>query len=350
MKIAIDCRMIGSGGIGSYISALLPYFIKNNECFLFGKKNQIELYKNFSGVKTYIYEENCFSLREMFKFPEELKKEINSCDIYYSPYCNIPGGIKIPVFTTIHDVVFLDVKGLASKTGTIIRKFFYKRAVKHSKAIFTVSNFSKERIIHHLKCRKPIICTYNALPDWFAGGSAVTSESKKDVILFVGNIKKHKGLSILLDAFIMAKNKGLKEKLVIVGNKDNFRTKDEEIFEKIEKAPQNSVEFTGKISDEELKNLYKSSKVLVQPSLYEGFGMPPLEAMNLGTHVILSDIEVFKEIYEKFPVTYFENKNSDSLCEKLLKINEITSKKLELPKIYSFERTYEIIINTLENK
>ncbi len=367
MKIAIDIRMTDSGGIGSYLSALLPYFIKENQCVLLGTKEQLEPYKT-ENCRLLEYNEKCFSIKEMYSFPKNLLKEINECDVYYSPYCNIPGGIKIPVFTTIHDVVFLDVPGLAGKAGTLIRKYFYMRACKKSKAVFTVSNFSAERIQYHLKRalkNTPVICTYNALPDWFkdettnksAGSAAVSMGAasqqpapKDDVILFVGNIKKHKGLSTLLTAFLQAKKKGLSSKLVIVGNRDNFRTADNSIFEKIETAPEGSVIFTGKVNQEKLKETYQKARVLVQPSFYEGFGMPPLEALSLGTHVILSDIPVFREIYKDFPVTFFETGNASSLEEKLLKLDEICSTKLEIPEIYSFSRTYSIIHKTLEEK
>ena len=352
MKLAIDCRMTNSGGVGSYLNALLPYLTKKNECLLLGNKSELEKFKS---EKTEILnlETKTFSLKELFAFPKEILEKINGCDIYYSPYFNVPGritgGIKIPVFTTIHDVVFLDVPGLASKSGTIIRKFFYKYAVFKSKKIFTVSEFSKERINHHLKCKKPVVVTYNAVPDWFYGKDDSNSEEEKeDSILFVGNIKKHKGLSVLVDAFKIAKKKGFDLTLKIVGNSENFRTADENIFKKISEAPKNSILFTGRISDEELKNLYRKTKRLVQPSFYEGFGMPPLEAMSLGTKAIISDIPVFKEIYRDFPVTFFKTGNCNDLAEKLLSIKDENDEIKEFPQIYSFEKTAEIIQKTLE--
>ncbi len=353
MKLAIDCRMTNSGGVGSYLNALLPYLTKKNECLLLGNKDELE---KFESEKTEILNlaTKTFSLKELFAFPKKILKKINSCDIYYSPYFNVPGritgGIKIPVFTTIHDVVFLDVPGLASKTGTIIRKFFYKYAVFKSKKIFTVSEFSKERIIHNLKCKKTVVVTYNAVPGWFyEKDSESNSETEKEnSILFVGNIKKHKGLSVLVDAFKIAKEKGFDLTLKIVGNSENFRTADENIFKKISEAPKNSILFTGRISDKELKELYRKTKRLVQPSFYEGFGMPPLEAMSLGTKAIISDIPVFREIYKDFPVTFFKAGDCNDLAKKLLSIKNENDEIKEFPQIYSFEKTAEIIQKTLE--
>ena len=174
--------------------------------------------------------------------------------------------------------------------------------------------------------------------------------TKTDSILFVGNIKKHKGLKILLDAFEKAQKQGLNSKLVIVGNKDNFRTGDEETVERLNNFPTEKIEFTGRITNEKLRELYASSLVLVQPSLYEGFGIPPLEAMVMGTPAIISDIPVFKEIYKDFPVEFYSAQNSDELCQKLLEA-EKSPKKIELGELarkYSYRKSAERIENSLQ--
>ena len=350
MKLAIDCRMLGSGGIGSYLAALLPFFVKEYECTLFGN---VELIKKYAGKGNYSVVEclvPTFSIQEMLAFPSVLKKLINSCDYYYTPYCNIPGGIKIPIFSTIHDVVFLDVTGLSGKLGTMARKWFYQHAVNKSCKVFTVSNFSKERIQAHLKTKvEQIITTYNALPQWFYQDVNISIQ-KENYILFVGNIKKHKGLNTLLDAFKIILSRGIETKLMIVGNSENFRTGDSEIWQQIASCPKDSVVFTGRITDSELKEIYAKAKVLVQPSLYEGFGMPPLEALNLDTDVVLSDIPVFKEIYKDFPVTFFKCQDAVDLAQKLLdNWDNFGQYTISVPEKYSFEKTFEIIKANLYN-
>lgn len=345
MKLAIDCRMLGSGGIGTYLQSLIPFFIKEHDCILLLKSNDIEKYCNFSNARLIPCDIPTFSIREMFFFPKKLLSEINRCDAFYSPYCNIPGGIKIPVYTTIHDVVFLDIKGLSGKIGTCIRKYFYQHAINRSECIFTVSDFSKQRIEHHLKLRKkPATVTYNAVPSWFLDDKE-PDISKTETILYVGNIKKHKGLHTLISAYTQCLSRGFSGKLIIVGNNSNFRTSDDSFTERIEELQDNII-FTGKISDSELKNYYAQAKLLIQPSLYEGFGMPPMEALLSGTNVVLSDIPVFKEIYRTLPVTFFQTENPEDLAQKIM-----DSYNLPVPVIsdnpYSFERTYTIINTAL---
>ncbi len=347
MKLFIDCRMLGSGGIGTYLESILPYLISKYECTLlcYNKQNsQLTNYKDKVSILN--TEIKCFSIKELFFFPNYLRKTINSCDIFYSPYCNIPSGIKIPIYSTIHDIVFLDLKGLTSTTGTIIRKFFYQHAINKSKAIFTVSKFSAERIRAKLNVRNtPLIVTYNSVPISIMNNNELTAVEKENFILFVGNIKKHKGLSTLLDALVLVRSKGLNIKLAIVGNSENFRSGADEIINKINNIKDGSIIFTGKISDTKLQEYYKKAKLLIQPSLYEGFGMPPMEALYSGTNVIISDIPVFKEIYGQLPVTFFKVEDADNLASKIIEMIDRPAPPSPLPDLYSFEKTSKIIMD-----
>ena len=348
MKIAVDARMLGPGGIGTYIASLLPYFLEKNECFIFGDGSAISPFGKYENAETAECRVKTFSLAERFAFPRELCKKINSCDVYYTPYCNIPSGIKIPVFSTIHDVVFLDVHGLASKAGVAARKYFYQRAIDRSRAVFTVSEFSRDRIRATLDCKNlPIVVTYSAIPTWFfSKPSQVVHKIRQ--LLFVGNIKKHKGLSVLLDALKKARKKGFDMPLVIAGNADNFRTRDTTVAREIASLPEGAVRFTGRISDAELSELYRTSTLLVQPSLYEGFGLPPLEALSLGTKALISDIPVFKEIYEGFPVAFFKSGDSDDLAEKLIACANDTAPLPPFSDRYSYKKSADIILTALD--
>ncbi len=334
--------MSGKSGIGTFLDEIIKEFKKSNhEFFLFGGKEG-----NPCNIKP-------FSLKESLFFPHKFLKEINACDIYFSPYCNVPSGIKIPIYTTIHDVVFLDVKGLSNHLGILARKFFYMRAVRKSKIIFTVSNFSRERITETLGCKKEKICVvYNGLPSYLEEN--VSECQKNNTILFIGNIKKHKGLSILLEAFEkFYQIADEKPKLLIVGAKDNFRTKDNSVASKIVQINQKfpySVEFTGFVEDDKLKEFLCHARILVQPSLYEGFGIPPLQALFCGTKTVISDIPVFKEIYKDFPVIFFKSGDSNDLCEKMALAFRDKNPLGKIPNKYSYKNTANLILSKFEEK
>ncbi|MDR0402600.1 MAG: glycosyltransferase family 4 protein [Treponema sp.] len=353
MTITVDCRAIEEGsGIGVYLRECLPIFLDSeNRFLLIGSGEKLAVFAGCKNAEIIDCRIKPFSVREILFFGSGILTKINKTNLYYSPYFNIPGGITVPVYTTIHDIIFPDMPELTSTAGLAIRMWFYRRAFKRSKKIFTVSEFSKSRINFFSRTKVPVIVTHSAVRRHFLEG-LYSSVLKKHFILFVGNIKKHKGLNILLDAFLAARNEGLRHKLVIAGNRNNFRSKDKAFLKKLDSAG-TEVEFTGYLSNKALHGLLAETSLLVQPSLYEGFCLPPLEAMTAGTKVLLSDIPVFREIYGDFPVTFFRAGDSGDLKEKLFSLlRDQKPQSVSLPgnlaEKYSFEKTAGIILKELE--
>ncbi len=359
MKLAVDCRMYGKSGIGSFLAGVLP-FLCADEAFervllLAGPESlpllaaaaraygdRMELVS--CGIRT-------FSLRELLLFPLGITAQINACDCYFTPYCNIPSGIRIPVYSTIHDLVFLDFPGLTGRAGVFVRKCLYCYAVFRSKALFTVSEFSRGRILALLHCKKPVYVSCNGVPRFLeeakqAGRLDGWAEQKDAFVLFVGNIKAHKGLLTLLNAFPLFRAK-TGARLVIVGSAENFRTKDAET-ERLLAAGGGGITFTGHVSDEQLAVLLASARLLVQPSLYEGFGIPPLEAMYCGTKAVISDIPVFRELYGAFPVSFFRAGDAADLAAKMEAAWQDSSPLPPLPDSYSYKKAAAVIAEQLK--
>jgi glycosyltransferase involved in cell wall biosynthesis len=355
MTIAIDCRMINSSGVGVYLRGILPCLLRSpNDFMLMGNSAQLEFYKQNTNVSIIECDVKPFSLRELYFFPKKILEKINFSTLYYSPYFNIPSGIIIPIYTTIHDIIFPDMPELVSRTGLAARMWFYRRAYIESLIIFTVSNFSKSRIEYHLGTKKPIIVTYCAIqPFILSYRDNIRNVQKTETIVFIGNIKKHKGLDCLLEAFLSVKNEGLPHKLLIIGAKENFRSSDDSILKKIESVGNGDVAFTGFISDEELLKRLSEAALLVQPSLYEGFGFPPLEALVLGTRALISDIPVFKEIYEGFPVEFFRAGDAEDLKNKMMEIlctkKQISKKRTSKKSVFK-DQFYPVLSDELLNK
>lgn len=348
MRIAIDCRMLGSGGIGSYLCGLLPFFLAEHRCLLIADREHGSAFRSCPNAECCECDVPPFSLVELCFFPRGIAQKINGCDAYFTPYCNIPRGIRVPIFSTIHDIVFLDVPDLTSAFGRIVRRWFYQHAINRSRIVFTVSEFSRGRIMAKLRCKRPPVVTYNAAPAYLREPFPQPVE-KKDTVLFVGNIKRHKGLATLLAAYDRARAQGLSATLTIVGNAENFRTGDDETARQLADAAERGITFTGKISDKELTYMYAQARVLVQPSRYEGFGMPPLEAMTVGTEAIVSDIPVFREIYRDFPVTYFAEGDAADLAEKLLAVFRAPARSITVPAVYSYEKSAAIIMRCIQD-
>jgi len=354
MIIAVDCRMIDASGIGVYLRESLPWFLQSgNDFLLLGNSRRLHCFSSNANVKIIECDIKPFSLKEFFFFPLKTVRKINKADLYFSPFFNIPHSITIPVYITIHDIIFPDMPELSSKTGLATRMWFYRRAYKKAQKIFTVSEFSKSRIQHHLGTGKPVIVAHSAIqPMFLAYRANLKNVQKTQTIVFIGNIKKHKGLDLLLDTFSLAKNEGLPYSLVVIGAKENFRTADNTVLKKIESLS-SAVTFIGFISDEQVMERLSKAALLVQPSLYEGFCLPPLEAMVLGTHALISDIPVLKEIYSGFPVTFFRNGDLADLKEKMMEL--LFNKKLSSPVLsedlllkYTFKKTASVILEELK--
>lgn len=344
MKIAIDCRMINCTGIGTFLRGILPHFISilNVTWVLIGREKELIQYMS-SNVELIHCDISIFSLSELFLFPT---KRLNCCDAFFTPNYNIPGRIKVPIFSTIHDVLFLDCPELTNYIGKVLRKSAINRAVRISDVIFTVSNFSKGSIKLHTGTFKPIVVCYNGADDFrHVNTCRLRKPIRDDYFLYVGNIKPHKGLKILIDAYKRVENN---VKLVLIGNKDNFRTGDKRIIKDIEHlVDEKKVIFTGYVDRETLLSYYKFAKCLIQPSIYEGFGLPPLEAMYLDTPAIVSDIPVFKELYFDFPVTYFRSGDEIDLAEKMSSTFKSIRLNEQQKNLYSYQNTAKIIFSIL---
>ena len=344
-KIAIDCRMSDSGGIGTFLKSIVHEFVKDKDdaYLLIGDSEKL---KEFEGDNVEILQCDIpiFSVKEMFSFPV---KEINRCDLFFSPNYNLPGGIKVPVFSTIHDVIYLDLPQLTSRVGRIIRKAFVSRALKKSKGIFTVSEFSKSRINHHFRRTPPLTVCYNGIKPMFAQAESGLSKDG-GYFLYLGNVKPHKGLPTLLEAYRMALAKGCDRRLVIVGEYNSFKTGAEDLLRAVDDK-KDSITFTGKISDKDLLDVIINATALVQPSDYEGFGIPPLEAMSVGTPCIVSDIPVFKELYADFPVMFFPVNDAHALSDLLLKDYPRVALDESHKNRYSYRTAAGIIKNTIKN-
>lgn len=308
MKIAVDCRYLGKSGIGRVCQGILDNLdYSQNKFYLIGDKSKLQKYQNAEIIEDY---SEPYSVKGFLCFN---KKFINGeCNALIIPNFLIPLGIKIPVYTVIHDLIFLDMdvstRGAADK---FIKKFLLTRCAKKSKKIACVSKFTKSRVEYHFKkyshkCYVNYIGLSQSVLDYRSPEDFIKS---KNTLVFVGNVKPHKGLKTLIDAY--RKLPDNKYELKIIGKKDNFLTNLN--FNEVDFQ---GVEFTGELDDYQLLNEISSATFLVQPSQYEGFGLPPLEALYLGTKPIISDIDVFKEVYGDLPVEFFGD--ADNLAEKIL--------------------------------
>jgi len=338
MRIAIDCRYLGKSGIGRVLEGILDNLpFDEHEYYLIGSK---ELEAKYPKAKVIINDTDPFSKGGILKFNKEINK---LCDIVFIPNFIIPYGIKIPTYTIVHDLIFLDMKETTT-SGFLdykLKKHLFKRCFKKSKKIFVVSNFTINRCKYYFpKYQNKLILNYIGLSkEIIEYANKDKKVEKENTIIYVGNVKPHKGIDILLDAFNRLDNNTYK--LKIIGQKEKFL-----VGSQFDETKYKNVVFTGRLSDDELLDEISKAKYLVQPSLYEGFGIPPLEALYLKTTPIISSIEVFKEVYKDLSVIFFTDTND--LVEKL-KSNPIVefTDRSEILEKYNFKNTVSTILKNL---
>lgn len=205
--------------------------------------------------------------------------------------CNVGPILNSNQILCIHDMIYKVNPKWFTKSFGQYYNFMIPALATAAKKIITVSEFSKTEINQKLGVAlSKIAVIYNAPAEKFICPSkdAIIWE-KDDFFLFVGSLDPRKNQKLLIDLFSM--DEFANERLVMVGSRSHS-------FSKVElKLPPN-VQLLERCNDEELALLYKKSKGLINSSLYEGFGIPVVEAMASGCPLILSDIEVFKEIAE----------------------------------------------------
>ena len=352
MKIAIDCRLIGQSGIGTFIENVIHYMVESTD-------HEFVLIGNMERLKPYSQRVNCrivecsyesFTLKELFSFPVS---EVNRCDAFFTPNFNIPMGIRVPIFSTIHDVVFFDVDGICSPLGKFIRWLYMKRALAMSRVVFTVSNFSRQRIGAILGYKDKIKVIYNGVSNELIlyKKEHKTPEGKNgDYIVCLGNLKKYKGVKSLIAAFQLLKAKGdFNCRLIIIGRID-ARTQDDELIRMVN-SNHADIQFVTDADNKQVYKLLAGAKALVSPSHYEGFGIPPLEAMYLGTPAIISDIPTYREIYHDTPVIFFKTGDVQDLAKKL---QQISSDRCDVEKVvnerYNFKSTAQQVLQCVQEE
>lgn len=305
--LVIDARLIKASGIGVYLKNIIPSLLDDFKITLLGDIEQLMQEEWSRRTQIISCQAPIYSIKEQLA----LRNKIPTCDLLWSPHYNIP---LLPIkakkrVVTIHDVYHLAYKHTLTSPQKLYSKLLLNAAVRVSDKIITVSNFSKSEIIKYTNARQELVhVVHNGVDrNRFANSNRKElSEAakmqfpflKKKFILFVGNVKPHKNLLTLLHAFNSLQEEFLDYYLVIVGKREGFITGDTQIAALIEQQEflQKRVIFTGHVPDEILPSLYRAASLFVFPSFYEGFGLPPLEAMASGCPVVASCAASIPEI------------------------------------------------------
>ena len=353
--VAIDARMIEMSGVGTYIQHLMGQGIYD---YAYGKEEEIKKYDK--NVKVISYDATIYSPKEQIFFPNAETKKAG-IELVHFPHYNVPFSYRGNFVVTVHDLTHII---LPEFLGNMLKYYYAKilmnHALKKSKLIFTVSENSKKDIckIFNIKPEK-ISITYDAVDSSFIKKDKedivylykkYNIPHDKNLLLYVGNLKPHKNLNRLLEALASLKNRN--DYCLILAGKafTSLELKEQEKKLGIEQL----VIHTGLVSKEELIDIYNLADLFVFPSLYEGFGIPPLEAMACGTPVVAANNSSIPEVVGNAAIL-FDALNIDSIANALCiaenkeVLNRLTTCGYTRPDLFKWEETVETVRKNIES-
>jgi alpha-1,3-rhamnosyl/mannosyltransferase len=307
MRIGIDARKLHDFGIGTYLQNLLRHLARlDTECeyVLFCRPGDRDwasrIGPNFRAV---VVRAAPYSVMEQVSLPLRLLRE--RLDVYHSPHYVLPLLVPCRSVVTIHDCIHLMFpQYLPNRLAPLYARVFMWWAVHRSARVLTVSEASKRDILRFFNVApRKVTVIQNAIderfrvppPDEEAYRIRERFQLHEPFVLYAGNVKPHKNLERLIEAFHQLHANGFDDlKLLIIGN-------DISKYATLRRAVHaynlhKYVRFLGFVPDQTLAILYRLASVFVFPSLYEGFGLPPLEAMASGTPVVTSNVSSLPEV------------------------------------------------------
>jgi glycosyltransferase involved in cell wall biosynthesis len=314
VEIAIDIRRISDFGVGTYIRNIvraLSRLDRHNKYHLIGSPDKVkEIGSLPANFHTIAFAEPDTSARGYFGFRAILRRL--ACDLVHIPHLFwLPRALPCPYVITVHDVLeHMSRTREHSGARRLLHFQLTRRVLLGASRVFAVSQFTKSELekLFSIPPRK-IEVVYNAVDERFMHGHATEADRELiaqryqvtyPFILYAGRISPHKNLVRIIEAFSALRAELEKDdkfpdlKLIIIGdelskNPDLRRTV-------VKSGVQNEVRFLGFVPVEVLRIFYDLAKVFVFPSLYEGFGLPPLEAMVHGTPVVTSNTSSLPEV------------------------------------------------------
>ena len=314
MRIALDIRRVSEFGVATYVRNVvwaLAKLDRTNQYRLIGPPGRLrefgELPPNFIPVPYALAET---SPRDYFHFQTIIRR--HACDVVHVPHLFwVPQYMPCPYVVTVHDLLeYLYPQKGGSSWKRWMQDYLTRRTLARTARILAVSNSTRTDLMRLFRIAgSKIEVVYNAIDERFRRGHA-SLEDKQFIseryqvnypfLLYAGNIKPHKNIGRIIEAFAALKAELEKEnrytdlKLIIIGDE---LSKHPDLRRTVVKAGmQNDVRFLGFVPIDVLRIFYDAAKIFVFPSLYEGFGLPPLEAMALGTPVVTSNASSLPEV------------------------------------------------------
>ena len=330
MRIGIDVRKLHDYGIGTYVRNLLTHLDRldhETEYVLLCQPADRGLADGLGdNFRTVAQPAGPYSISEQIRIPIQLTRE--RIDLFHAPHYTLPALTPCRSIVTIHDCIHLRFpQYLPSRFAYRYARAMFWSATHRCDCILTVSETSKRDILSFFDVpAEKIIVIPNAIEDRYwtrPPDEAITKVRERyqlhaPFLLYAGNIKPHKNLERLLDAFYRVRQRGFKDvTLLIIGDEITRYVKLRRAVHRYQLH--RHVRFLGFVPAETLQILYRLASAFVFPSLYEGFGLPPLEAMASGTPVVTSNVSALPEVVGNAAMLV-DPEQADSIADGVIRV------------------------------
>lgn len=316
-RIGIDARKVRDFGIGVYVTNLIHGLARiestsatpaGNEYVLFVRPEDrdfaADLPPNFRCV---VERSPVYSLREIGLMSWRISR--SRLDLYHATHYVLPAVVPCPTVVTIHDIIHLLYPGfLPNRAASLYAQGMFRHSVARADRIVAVSNNTRNDVLDYFNVDEDKVrVVYNGVEDRFRQSlredelRAALDEVgvHRPYLLFVGNPKPHKNLDRVIKAYARARSRaGFDAPLVCVGARPGSDFKLERRARQLGIA--DHIRLLGHVDGEVLPALYQGASLFLYPTLYEGFGLPVVEAMASGVPVITSNTSSLKEIAQGY--------------------------------------------------
>ena len=296
-----------------------------------------------------------YSIREQLDY---LKLIPHGTKLYFATHYNVPLFYSGRMLVTVYDMMHLAMpKFVQGYHKRLYARLMFAAVRLKAESVLTISEFTKNEMYRLLgEFSQPITPILLGVGNEWFSIPRMPSLHPRPFFLCVGNIKPHKNLKLLVKAFITIADR-VPHDLVLVGKKEGFIHGDQEVAMLAKSFP-GRIYFTGRVPDVDLHQYFCHADALIFPSLYEGFGLPPLEAMAAGCPVVVSNAGPLREVCGDAAL-YFNPYDESDLSEKLLRIihdielqGALRNRGYERAKTFTWERcvsqTCDVIEKLLE--
>ncbi len=345
--LCIDLRWIDCSGVGMYIKGILPGIVKNlTDVAIVGLGDPSRLsrfaWSQAANVRLVDCQAGRYSLGEQFQLPRAIPPQT---DLFFSPYYTIPLLYRGRLAVTVHDMSHLVVDEIVTNwKKRAYANVMYRTVRRKASIIFTVSQFTQSELLRLTtgQRRDNIVPTHLGIfPEWYCARNRPPLR-QRPYFVCVGNIKPYKNIARLLDAFLKIEQH-IPHDLVIIGQSEGLITGESPQFFARLRAAGDRVHMTGFVSYDELLSLVAHAQALIMPSLYEGFGLPPVEAMAAGVPVAVARTASLPEVCGDAAL-YFDPLNVEEIAKRMIEIasdeclrNRLVAAGKERSKMFTWE-------------